>query len=77
MSLEIKSEPTVLEAQQGQFAVVILSAKNEDYGLLVTMGSAIAVEHGIAPALVQVTPLGGLEDGRYLITVSKSKCAAR
>ena len=73
---ESQSQPTLiarstLEAQYGKYAVVSVSASSDQYSQLLGLGQTIADEHGIAPAMVQLTPLA-LEPSRYLITVTKT-----
>ncbi len=48
---------SALEAQYGKYAVVSVSARAEQYSQLLTLGDTIAEEYGIAPAMVQLTPL--------------------
>ena len=60
-----------LEAQYGKYAVVSVSAPAAEYAQVLALGQTIADEHGISPAMIQVTPLGP-ETSRYLITVTKS-----
>lgn len=73
---ESQLQPTLiarssLEAQYGKYAVVSVSACADQYSQLLGLGQTIADEHGIAPALVQLTQLA-LEPSRYLITVTRS-----
>lgn len=74
-----QSQPTLihrsgLEAQYGKYAVVSVSATAEQYSQLLALGDTIAEEYGIAPAMVQLTPLAAeaVATIRYLITVTKS-----
>ena len=74
-----QSQPTLihrsaLEAQHGKYAVVSVSAPAEQYSQLLALGETIAEEYGIAPAMVQLTPLAAetVATIRYLITVTKS-----
>jgi len=76
---ESQSQPTLihrssLEAQYGNYAVVSVSATAEQYTQLLALGETIAEEYGIAPAMVQLTPLAAESAARirYLITVTKS-----
>jgi hypothetical protein len=76
---ESQSQPTLihrtgLEAQYGKYAVVSVSATAEQYSQLLALGETIAEEYGIAPAMVQLTPLAAepVATIRYLITVTKS-----
>ncbi|MDP3508000.1 MAG: hypothetical protein Q8T09_08430 [Candidatus Melainabacteria bacterium] len=76
---ESQSQPTLihrsgLEAQYGKYAVVSVSAAAEQYSQLLALGETIAEEYGIAPAMVQLTPLAAepVATIRYLITVTKS-----
>ena len=59
---ESQSQPTLihrsaLEAQHGKYAVVSVSAPAEQHSQLLALGETIAEEYGIAPAMVQLTPL--------------------
>lgn len=76
MSVQSESQPvlthrTGLEAKYGQYAVISVSAPAAEYAQVLALGQTIADEHGISPAMIQVTPLGP-ETSRYLITVTKS-----
>jgi hypothetical protein len=48
---------STLEAQYGKYAVVSISATAEQYSQLLALGDTIAEEYGIAPPMVQLTPL--------------------
>ncbi len=68
-----------LEARYGEYAVVSVLALAAEYAQVLALGQTIANEQGIAPAMIQVTPLTAVTQGleqvstiRYLITVTKS-----
>lgn len=63
MSVQSESQPalthrTGLEAKYGQYVVISVSAPAAEYAQVLALGQTIADEHGISPAMVQVTPLG-------------------
>ncbi|MBP6745570.1 hypothetical protein KA344_10050 [bacterium] len=63
MSVQSESQPvlthrTGLEAKYGQYAVISVSAPAAEYAQVLALGQTIADEHGISPAMIQVTPLG-------------------
>lgn len=84
MSVQSESQPalthrTGLEAQYGQYAVVSVLALAAEYAQVLALGQTIADEHGISPAMIQVTPLTAATPAlekvstiRYLVTVTKS-----
>lgn len=84
MTHQITDAAKVIDSRHGQYAILRLCAKTDDWNELVAIGTNAAVENDIAPALVQVTPLGPVDgtatpapkaivDSIYLVTVTKAK----
>lgn len=84
MTHQITDQAKVIDSRHGQYAILRVCAKTDEWNELVAIGTKAAVEQDISPALVQVTPLAPVDstvtpapraivDSIYLVTVTKAK----
>lgn len=84
MTHKITEAPKIIDSRPGQYVILSLCAQTDEWNELVAIGTQAASEHEITPPLVQVTPLGAVDDSvtpapravvnaRYLVTVTRAK----